>query len=590
MTSGTFTTPEKLAQEMRLPSTWKLGFRQLEVANSPTRNLWSELEYNETDFRTWWYRKRADSPHLRTKAWVDTQRLARRIVIQILEKVQIMIARRSPNVNCLSTIAERCREVLLYHIILCYNLPPRDAASLQELFEYTVPIVYLVSEVVQESSSISLDTVDSVGCIGGRIRKMESLVTELRNRCLLLGNSISFDIHQFGEELKADSIFDFGMPDVHEDVCSSGKEHFHKPSKSIESIDRGEANHSRDIVLDSQIQSVDDCDITDHGKTLCTDAFVFVRKLEGRVLEEIGLRQVTWIDYETKEWRGDGKYSDVFEMKRGRGQKAVAVKIYKRSTCAKRLLRQARLWMKINHKHFAPLLGFSWFDASPSPQFCLVSELYQTNLKQLVSKYGRCAQSLEKRILTEDRRFKFLRDIVFALDYMHAIPVAHGALRASNVMITNEMINDPSCYAVLKDFGEPGDDRNYIKTVSDKPDLSSPQRQPTDYWLAPELKDGSSVPRVSKTGDVYAFGVTFYEVVYERDPYEGLTQSSAPLVVPGDDSGGNDEPHPQNELNWELLRSCWETADKRCNIQEAAWGVLRILDALLPSKTIRYSI
>ncbi|KAL5530911.1 hypothetical protein ACEPAG_3787 [Sanghuangporus baumii] len=582
MTSGTLTTPEKLAQETRLPSTWKLGFRQLEVSNSPTRSLWSELEYNETGFRKWWYRKRADSPHLRTKSWVDMQRLARRIIIQILEKVQLMVVRRSPNMHCLSAIAERCREVLLYHIILCYNLPPRDAASLQELFEYTVPIMYLVSEVVQESSSISLDTADSDGCIGDRIRKVESLVNELRNRCLLLGNSISFDIHQFGEELIADSIFDFGMPDILDDVC--------EPSKSIESIDRGETKPSRIIDLELQIQSVDACGITDHGKKLCTDAFVFVRKLEGRVLEEIGLRQVPWIDYETKEWKGDGKYSDVFEMKRGRGQKAVAVKIYKRSTCAKRILRQARLWMKINHKHFAPLLGFSWFDASPSPQFCLVSELYQTNLKQLVSKYGRCAQSPERRILTEDRRFKFLRDIVFALDYMHAIPVAHGALRASNVLITNETINDPSCYAVLKDFGEPGDDRNYIKMASDEPDLSSPQRPTTDYWLAPELKDGSSVPRVSETGDVYAFGVTFYEVVYERDPHEGLTQNSAPLIAPGDDSGRTDEQHPQNELNWELMRSCWETADKRCNIQEAAWGVLRILDALLPNKYIRYSI
>ncbi|KAL5536314.1 hypothetical protein ACEPAF_135 [Sanghuangporus sanghuang] len=573
MTSGTLTTPERLAQQMRLPSTWKLGFRQLEVSNSPTRSLWSELEYNETGFRTWWYRKRADSPCLRTKAWVDMQRLARRIIIQILEKVQLMVVRRSPNVNCLSAIAERCREVLLYHIILCYNLPPRDAASFQELFEYTVPIVYLVSEVVQESSSVSLDTVDSVSCIGGRIRKVESLVTELRNRCLLLGNSVSFDIQKFGEELKAESIFDFGMPDVHEDVCSSGKEHFNKSSKSIESIDRDETQSSRVIGL----KSIDACGAADHGKKLCTDAFAFIRKLEGRVLEEIGLRQVTWIDYETKEWKGDGKYSDVFEMKRGRGQKP-------------RVLTQARLWMKINHKHFAPLLGFSWFDASPSPQFGLVSELYQTNLKQLVSKYGRRAQSPEKRILTEDRRFKFLRDIVFALDYMHAIPVAHGALRASNVLITNEMVNDPSCYAVLKDFGQLDDDRSYMKMASDGSDLSSPQKQTTDYWLAPELKDGSSVPRVSKMGDVYAFGVTFYEVVYERDPYEGLTQNSAPLVHLGDDSSVNDELHPQNELNWALLRSCWETADKRCNIQEAAWAVLRILDALLPSKDIRYSI
>ncbi|OCB90761.1 hypothetical protein A7U60_g2005 [Sanghuangporus baumii] len=573
MTSGTLTTPERLAQQMRLPSTWKLGFRQLEVSNSPTRSLWSELEYNETGFRTWWYRKRADSPRLRTKAWVDMQRLARRIIIQILEKVQLMVVRRSPNVNCLSAIAERCREVLLYHIILCYNLPPRDAASFQELFEYTVPIVYLVSEVVQESSSVSLDTVDSVSCIGGRIRKVESLVTELRNRCLLLGNSVSFDIQKFGEELKAESIFDFGMPDVHEDVCSSGKEHFNKSSKSIESIDRDETQSSRVIGL----KSIDACGAADHGKKLCTDAFAFIRKLEGRVLEEIGLRQVTWIDYETKEWKGDGKYSDVFEMKRGRGQKP-------------RVLTQARLWMKINHKHFAPLLGFSWFDASPSPQFGLVSELYQTNLKQLVSKYGRRAQSPEKRILTEDRRFKFLRDIVFALDYMHAIPVAHGALRASNVLITNEMINDPSCYAVLKDFGQLDDDRSYMKMASDESNLSSPQKQTTDYWLAPELKDGSSVPRVSKMGDVYAFGVTFYEVVYERDPYEGLTQNVAPLVPLGDDSGVNDELHPQNELNWALLRSCWETADKRCNIQEAAWAVLRILDALLPSKDIRYSI
>ncbi|KAL5513742.1 hypothetical protein ACEPAH_4142 [Sanghuangporus vaninii] len=570
------TSPEQLAQRAHLPVSWKLNFRQLEVATLPKEAIWQGLAFDEASFREWWQRRHADSPLRDTKSWSDMQRLARRVVIQVLEKVQLIaIKEECPIRERLQVIAERCRDVLLYHIVLCYNLPSKDAKLLQELFEQTVPIVYVVSKVVHAYSTDSLhefeETSGTVHC-----QKLDHLLIELLGKCYLLGNEVSFDVNQFIEQLKASSVFDF---DIVESYRSREKDDLQKVE------DREENDLGKPAELCPQSEYKPSQSASEIGKKLSADAFYYVKKLETRVLEEIGLKQLKHIVYESKKWKGDGKYADVFEMQREKGLGTVAVKIYKTNTYAKRLLRESRIWMSVKHPRIAPLLGFVCFDSTIMPQPCLVSNSYHTDLKKIVKDYGKNGRGSDSKALNDERKLEFLRDVIQALEFLHASGIAHGDLRAENVLVTNELLDDTSCYAVLNDFGLAEHRYDIISQVDDYLGPASTTRT-RGYWIAPELIDEAlehgSLPKASKKGDIYSFGVAFLEVVYERDPYEGL------MISVSDAKSTMQLPAKQGDINllaeshWPLMQGCWETPDKRLGILKVAWDILDILDQLIP--------
>ncbi|OCB92194.1 kinase-like protein [Sanghuangporus baumii] len=502
------------------------------------------------------------------------QRLARRVVIQVLEKVQLIaIKEECPIAERLKVIAERCRDVLLYHIVLCYNLPSKDANFLQELFEQTVPVVYVVSKVVQACSTHEFDeTSGIVHC-----QKLDHLLIELLGKCYLLGNEVSFDVNQFIEQLKASSVFDF-------DVAGSYSSREKDGLVLQKAEDREEDSIGKPTELCPQSESEPSQSASDIGKKLSADAFYYVKKLETRVLEEIGLKQLKHVVYESKKWKGDGKYADVFEMQREKG-------------LGTRLLRESQIWMTVKHARIAPLLGFVCFDSTFTPQLCLVSNSYHTDLKKIVKDYGTNGQNSDSKALNDERKLEFLRDVILALEFLklrdvilaleflHASGTAHGDLRAENVLVTNELLDDTSCYAVLNDFGLAEHRYSNISRVDDYLGLASTTRT-RGYWIAPELIDEAlehgSLPKASKKGDIYSFGVVFLEVVYERDPYEGL------MISVSDAKSTMQSPAKQEDLNllaeshWPLMQGCWETPDKRLGILKVAWDVLDILDQLIP--------
>ncbi|KAL5492958.1 hypothetical protein ACEPAI_4406 [Sanghuangporus weigelae] len=574
----TITSPEQLAQRVHLPASWKLNFRQLEVATLSKEAIWQGLAFDEAGFREWWQRRRADSHLQNTKSWSDMQRLTRRIVIQVLEKVQLIaIKEECPITERLKVIAERCRDVLLYHIVLCYNLPLKDANLLQELFEYTVPVVYVVSKAIQIYSTQLLhefeETSGTVHC-----QKLDHLLIGLLGKCYILGNEVIFDVNQLIEQLKASSVFDFDVAGN----CSRGEK---DNSVTQKAEDREEDSIEKPTKMCPQSESEASQSASDIGKKLSADAFYYVKKLETRVLEEIGLKQLKHVVYESKKWKGDGKYADVFEMQREKGLGTVAVKIYKTNTYAKRLLRESRIWMTVKHPRIAPLLGFVCFDSSFTSQPCLVSNSYYTDLKKIVKDYGTNGRKSDSKALNDERKLEFLRDVILALEFLHASGIAHGDLRAENVLVTNELLDDTSCYAVLNDFGLAEHHYSNISQVDDYLGPASTTRT-RGYWIAPELIDEAleheALPKASKKGDIYSFGVVFVEVVYERDPYDGL------MISVYDAKSTMQLPAKQEDLNllaeshWPLMQGCWETPDKRLGILKVAWGILDILDQLIP--------
>ena len=94
-----------------------------------------------------------------------------------------------------------------------------------------------------------------------------------------------------------------------------------------------------------------------------------------------------------------------------------------------------------------------------------------------------------------------LRDILQGMRFLHAaaVPIIHGDLKSANVLV------DSNFRAKVSDFG-----------------LSQKRKSGhigTPYWMAPELLMGG---HVSTAGDIYAFGVTLWELMTRKSPYADL--------------------------------------------------------------------
>ncbi|KAJ7727634.1 kinase-like protein, partial [Mycena olivaceomarginata] len=110
-----------------------------------------------------------------------------------------------------------------------------------------------------------------------------------------------------------------------------------------------------------------------------------------------------------------------------------------------------------------------------------------------------------------------LRDISLGLEYLHSRKICHGDLKAINVLVEN------SGKALLCDFGlarlkADAATRTFVH-------VDGPQIVGSRNWMAPETLMGS---RYRVTSDVYAFGMTLYEV----SNWSRLSQPPTCSIIP----------------------------------------------------------
>ncbi|CAL1712423.1 unnamed protein product [Somion occarium] len=194
--------------------------------------------------------------------------------------------------------------------------------------------------------------------------------------------------------------------------------------------------------------------------------------------------------------------------------------------------REAILWAHCRHPHVLPFLGLNTTIFRSG--MCMVSPWME---------HGNVCDYVRQHPQDRSMVDSWICEIALGLEYLHQEEIAHGDLRAANVLVDDEL------HMRVADFGLATLSDDYFKMTT----IDSQQ----PHWLAPELLipthfglPPSTQP--TKAGDMYAFACVCFELYTGRPPFANLgphdiigqiikeKQPARPLFNAGADSMSDD--------------------------------------------------
>ncbi|KDN45861.1 hypothetical protein RSAG8_04694, partial [Rhizoctonia solani AG-8 WAC10335] len=236
-----------------------------------------------------------------------------------------------------------------------------------------------------------------------------------------------------------------------------------------------------------------------------------------------------------------GGFSDIYQGQLRDGTK-VAVKALRVSidsinqdpTHLKHAARELHTWVKCKHPNVIPLLGLA---------------IFRDRIGMVAPWMGHGTLPHYLKKVPGANRFNMCVQICEALSYLHGIGIIHCDLKGANVLVSDE--GTPS----LTDFGT---SLLADRTLGFTQTNSGPSF--TLRWSAAEIIEETS-PH-TEASDVYALGMTIYETMTGKVPYNGKSESNVirlvtvkkalperPECMSADDKKAN--------TLWELLVWCW---------------------------------
>lgn len=202
-------------------------------------------------------------------------------------------------------------------------------------------------------------------------------------------------------------------------------------------------------------------------------------------------------DYEIVAVLGAGGMGQVYKVRNVFSERIEAMKVLlpnmsSNPDLAQRFLREIQVQAALDHPNIARLHAAQ----RVGDQLVMVMELVEgSSLEKLI----------EQRALTVGDSVNYVSQVLDALTYAHGRGVVHRDVKPANIMVT------PSGVVKLMDFGiaHIKADRRLTQTGTAVGSL---------YYMSPEQIQGAEPdPR----SDLYALGITLYEMVTGRRPFQG---------------------------------------------------------------------
>ena len=210
-------------------------------------------------------------------------------------------------------------------------------------------------------------------------------------------------------------------------------------------------------------------------------------------------------------------------------------------------LQEAVITARLTHPHIVRLFGI----CNEENHYCLIIEhVAKGALQELLA---------SSTPLTWKARLQIGSDMTSGLAFLHDQRILHRDLKSGNVLI------DGTFRAKLTDFG--------LAKVKDEVRKKSSVHRGTLEWSAPELLD--DLPSPSEKSDVYALGMTLWELTSRQLPYVGM--SDAGIVRKIDRGELPPVPTETPPPFLEIIQACWQ---KEAAKRPTAPQVLSRLDRL----------
>ncbi len=240
-----------------------------------------------------------------------------------------------------------------------------------------------------------------------------------------------------------------------------------------------------------------------------------------------------WSHYRPEAYLGEGGMGWVFRARDTRLQRAVALKFFRSSLpeASQVLLREARSQARIDHPHVAKV-----FEAGEQEGVSYLSMQYihgPTLLK------GASSLGLRERV-------DVIRQVALGVHAAHRLGIVHRDLKPGNIMLERE--GEGPLHAFVMDFG-------LARDLADVPTGLS-RVMGTPSYMSPEQIEGPSV-LIGPHTDVFALGVTLYELLAERLPFEAPSPTETMRRIVHED------PVPLRKVDPELPREL-EAVVQRC--------------------------
>ena len=218
--------------------------------------------------------------------------------------------------------------------------------------------------------------------------------------------------------------------------------------------------------------------------------------------------------YQIQEKLGRGGMAQVYKGYHPSLQRTVAVKVMLSyldegpdprtgTSFRERFMREARAAAALRHPNIVQIFDF---DTQDDIYYMVMEYIEGSSLQELLRKL-----SAQRELMPLPTALRIFEQTASALSFAHERGMLHRDIKPSNIMI------DAKGQAYLTDFG--------IAQIMDQPHLTmTGTLMGTPQYMSPEQGKGQALNQAS---DVYSLGITFYELLTCRVPFDADT----PLAV-----------------------------------------------------------